>query len=173
MLLQVSPIGVLDLSPGAGRMFGLNDNDEVLVSWLMPWIGISPQISFRQGMKKVQIRIFINTNDFPAYLQGAVWVVWVNHGKRDARITLEILKLLAVLGLAETDVIPIPVKPDGGALWLTLWPWLHAPGLSHAADHPSPVEYVLSTPVSFHHQSRYAVEPTKVNVIAEGGSSSG
>jgi hypothetical protein len=107
---------------GLGCILGLNDDDEVFISRLMPRVGVPPQISFRQGIKKVKIGIFLNANHLPAYLKGAVRVVRVNNGKRDARITLEIPELLAGLGLTEPDGIPIPVEPDRCALWLTFRP---------------------------------------------------
>src|SRR5260370_17296618 len=113
---------VLGLPQGLGCMLGLNDEDEVLISRLMPRLGITPQISFRHGIKKAKIGIFLNANHLPAYLKVAVRVIRVNNGKRDARITLEIPELLAVLGLTETDSIPIPVEPDHGDLCLTLRP---------------------------------------------------
>src|SRR6266849_622840 len=113
---------VLGLPQGLGCMLGLNDEDEVFISRLMPRVGVPPQISFRHGIKKVEIGIFLNTNHLPAYLKVAVWVVRVNNGKRDTRITLEIPELLAVLGLTETDSIPIPVEPDRCDLWLTFRP---------------------------------------------------
>src|SRR5260370_33673671 len=113
---------VLGLPPGLGCMLGLNDEDEVFISRLMPRVGIPPQISFRHGIKKVKIGIFLNANHLPAYLKVAVRVVRVNNGKRDTRITLEIPELLAVLGLTETDSILIPVEPDRCDLCLTFRP---------------------------------------------------
>ncbi len=102
-----------------GCMLGLNDYNEVFVSWLMPRVGVPPQIPLRQGIEKVKIGIFLNANHLPAYLKGAVRIVRVNKGKRDARITLEIPKLLAGCGLTETERVPIPVEPDRGALRFT------------------------------------------------------
>ena len=113
---------VLGLPQGLGCMLGLNDEDEVFISRLMPRVGVTPQISFRHGIKKAKIGIFLNANHLPAYLKVAVRVVRVNNGKRDTRITLEIPELLAVLGLTETDSIPIPVEPDRCDLWLTFRP---------------------------------------------------
>lgn len=66
--------------------------------------------------------IFLDANQLPAYLKGAVRVVRVHNGERDARITLEIAELLASLGETETDVIPIPVEPDRSVVWLTFRP---------------------------------------------------
>jgi hypothetical protein len=111
---QKTPRGLSGLPQAGcmGRMLGLNDHDEVFVTRLMPRVGVPPQIPFRHGIEKVKIGIFLNANHLPAYLKGAVRVVRVNKGKRDARITLEIPKLLAGCGLTETEHVPVPVKPD-------------------------------------------------------------
>src|SRR5258708_8827204 len=103
-------------------MFELNNDDEVLLPWLIPRVGISPEIPFRQGIEKVQTEIFLDANHLPADLKRAVWVVRVHQGKCKARITLEIAKLLARFGLTETDVFSIPVEPDWAVVWLAFRP---------------------------------------------------
>src|SRR5258708_12679863 len=77
---------------------------------------------FWHGSGKVQMGIVIDGNLLPAYLKGAVRVARVKNGKRNARITLEIAELLASFGLTETDVVPVPVEPDRGVLWLAFRP---------------------------------------------------
>ena len=103
-------------------MLGLNDKDEMFLSWFDPWVRVLPEIPFRQGIEEVQMGIFLDANQLPAYLKGAVRVVRVNNGERDARITLEIAELLATFPLTETEVVAVPVKPDRGVVWLTFWP---------------------------------------------------
>lgn len=104
-----------------GEMFGVNDENEMLFSRVIPRISVPPEIPFCQGIEKVQIGISLDADYLPAYLKGAVRVVWVHNGKREARITFEIAELLARFGLAETDVFPIPIEPDRGVVWFPLW----------------------------------------------------
>jgi hypothetical protein len=103
-------------------MLGLHDKDEMFLSWFDPRVSVLPEIPFCQGIEEVQMGIFLDANQLPAYLKGAVRVVRVNNGERDARITLEIAELLASLGETETDVISIPVEPDRSVVWLTFRP---------------------------------------------------
>jgi hypothetical protein len=101
-------------------MFGVNDENKVFVSRLMPRVGVPAQIPFRQATQKVKIGIFLNANHLSAYLKVAVWVIRVNNAERNAGITLEIPKLLAGIGLIKTDVGPVPVEPDWCVVWLSL-----------------------------------------------------
>ena len=130
-----------EVPPGPGEIFGLNDENEMFHARLIKWVRVPSEIPFRQGIEKVQIGIFLDADDLPAYLKGTVRVVWVHNGKREARITLEIAKLLA------------------------RW-WRHGPGWLRAADQRIPVEYLPSACVSFHHQSSFAVEPTTLNLAS-------
>jgi hypothetical protein len=107
---------------GLGEMLGLNDKDEMFLSWFDPRVSVLPEIPFRQGIEEVQMGIFLDANQLPAYLKGAVRVVRVNNGERDTRITFQIAELLASLGETETDVLPIPVEPDRSVVWLTFRP---------------------------------------------------
>jgi hypothetical protein len=108
--------------PGLGSRLGLNDEDKVLVSRLMPRVSVPVQIPFRHAIEKVQIGIFLNANHLSAYLKVTVWVLRVHNAERDAGITLEIPKLLASFGLTKTDVGPVPVEPDWRIVWLSLRP---------------------------------------------------
>src|SRR5258708_3458655 len=100
-------------------MLGLNDEDKVFVSRLMPRVGVPAQIPFCHPIEKVKIGIFLNANHLSAYLKVAIGIIWVNNAERDARITLEIPKLLAGFGLAKTDVGSVPVEPDWRVVWLS------------------------------------------------------
>ena len=111
-----------EVPPGLGEIFGLNDENEMFHARLIKWVRVPSEIPFRQGIEKVQIGIFLDADDLPAYLKGTVRVVWVHNGKREARITLEIAELLASSRLTETDGGAIPVEPDRGVVWLTFRP---------------------------------------------------
>ncbi len=90
--------------------------------WLIPRVGISPQISFCQSIEKAQIGIFLDANHLPADLKGTVRVLRIHNGERETRVTLKIAELLAIAGLTETDVLSIPVEPDRAVVWLPFRP---------------------------------------------------
>jgi hypothetical protein len=101
-------------------MFGVNDENEMLFSRVIPWVGVPPEVPFRQGIEKMQIGIFLDADHFPRISRWRYGVIRVNNAERDAGITLEIPKLLAGVGLTKTNVGPVPVEPDWCVVWLSL-----------------------------------------------------
>src|SRR6266480_7919015 len=99
----------------------LNYDNDAFVAWLMPRVGIFPEILFRHTINEVKIGIFVDANNLATNFKVAVWIRWINDGECNLWIAQQIPILLAIFSLTETDIGAVKIKPDWCALWFTIW----------------------------------------------------
>jgi len=91
----------IEISSHLGCALRFYNNHNALIARLVPGIDILPHILLGHTVDKIQRRIFLDLYNPTANLEVTIWIGWIDNRDSYPRISLNILKLLACLGLAE------------------------------------------------------------------------
>src|SRR5258708_14331504 len=70
-----------EVPPGPGKIFGLNDENEMFHARLIKWVRVPSEIPFRQAINRGQIGTFPDPAVLPPNLKGPIQVDYFHNGK--------------------------------------------------------------------------------------------